>query len=463
MTANPIADASRTIQDLPAVVRGRVVGADDADYDELRGLFYGGLDRRPARIVLAADDADVATVINLARDTDTELAIRGGGHSIAGHCTTDGGIVLDLREMKALEIDSDGRTVWAQTGLTAVELSTAASAHGLAIGFGDTGSVGIGGITLGGGVGYLGRKFGLTIDSLLGAEIVTAAGELLRVDQQHHPDLFWAIRGGGGNFGVATRLRFQLHSLPSFVGGMLVLPATAETVAGFIAAAEAAPDELSTIANVMPAPPMPFLPEEVQGKLVILGMLAYAGDRKAGKRVIAPFRALAEPLADMVKPSAYPEMFPPDDPEYHPTAVGRTMFMDHIDLDVARTIMEYLEASDASLRVAQERVLGGAMARVPVDATAFAHRTSRILVNVAAFYQGPEDQLVRAKWVADFAAALNQGDDGAYVNFLDAEGEAGVRAAYPRVTWDRLAAIKARHDPANLFRLNQNIPPGAPW
>ena len=462
MTAHPVATAE-VLAGLERAIHGRVVNPDDADYDALRALFYGGVDRRPSRIVLAEDDADVMTVVNVARDSGIELAVRGGGHSVVGHSTTDGGIVLDLRNRKGLEIDAASRTAWAETGMTAAELSTALAAHGLAIGFGDTGSVGIGGISLGGGVGYLVRKFGLTIDSLLAAELVTAAGELLRVDAQTHPDLFWAIRGGGGNFGVVTRLRFQLHSVPTFVGGMLILPATAATVAGFIAAAEAAPDELSTIANVMPAPPMPFLPDEVTGQVVILGTLAFAGDIEAGERAIAPFRALATPLADMVKPSGYPEMFPPDDPSYHPTAVGRTMFIDHVDRDVAGTIMEFLEASDASLRVAQLRVLGGAMARVAADATAFAHRTSRILVNVAAFYEGPEDRLLRAKWVAEFAAALHQGDDGAYVNFLDAEGEAGVRAAYPRATWDRLAAIKARYDPTNLFRLNQNIPPGAPW
>jgi hypothetical protein len=459
MTVQPIADIEGAIRDLPAAIHGRVVSPGDPDYDDLRSLFYGGLDHRPARIVLAADDADVATVIKVARETGIELAVRGGGHSVAGHCTTDGGIVLDLREMKAFEIDVEGRTAWAETGLTAVELSSAVAAHRLAIGFGDTGSVGIGGITLGGGVGYLVRKFGLTIDSLLAAEIVTAAGELLRVDTQTHPDLFWAIRGGGGNFGVVTRLRFQLHSVPTFVGGMLILPATAETVAGFIAAAEAAPEELSTIANVMPAPPMPFLPEEVTGQVVILGMLAYAGDIEAGERAIAPFRALATPLADMVKPSGYPEMFPPDDPEYHPTAVDHTMFMDHVDLEVAGRIIAYLEASDASLRAAQLRVLGGAMARVPADATAFAHRTSRIMATLVAFYDGPEDRVGRVAWLSDFAAAMYQGDDGAYVNFLDAEGEARVRAAYPGPTWDRLAAIKGRYDPTNLFRLNQNIPP----
>ncbi len=357
------------------------------------------------------------------------------------------------------QIDPSTRTAWAETGLTAGEYTTAAGAYGLATGFGDTGSVGIGGITLGGGVGFLVRKYGLTIDDLLAAEIVTADGQILRVDAETYPDLFWAIRGGGGNYGVATRFQFRMHDVDTVVGGMLILPATPEVIASFIEAAEAAPDELSTIANVMPAPPMPFVPAEHHGKLVLMAQMVYAGAVEAGERALAPFRALATPLADMLRPMRYPEIYPPEEGDYHPTAVAHTMFVDRIDSGVAETIDQYLQASDAVMRVAQLRVLGGAMARVPVDATAFAHRQSRIMVNLAAFYNGPEERALRQAWVADFAAALHQGDSGAYVNFLGDEGAARVRDAYPGATWERLAAIKARYDPTNLFRLNQNIPP----
>ena len=448
-----------SIPELRAAVSGRVITPDDSDYDSARAVKSGVVDRRPGAIVRVANADDVAHVVTLARDAGVELAVRSGGHSAAGHCTTDGGIVIDLRDMNRLDVD--GSTAWAEAGLTAGEVTTALAAHGLAIGFGDTGSVGIGGITLGGGVGYLVRKHGMTIDSLLAAEIVTADGELLHVDADSHPDLFWAIRGGGGNFGVATRFQYRLQELDQVVGGMLILPATAETVAGFIAAAEAAPDELSTIANVMNCPPMPFVPDEHHGSLVIMGMLAYAGPTADGERALAPFRALTTPLADMLKPIPYPDMYPPEDPDYHPTAAAVTMLIDHVDRDVAGTIMQFLEASDASLRVAQLRVLGGAMARVPADATAYAHRTSRIMVNLAAFYEGSEDRVVREAWVADFARALDQGDAGAYVNFLADEGAERVRAAYPGATWDRLVAVKARYDPTNLFRRNQNIPAGA--
>ena len=448
-----------SILDLRSGLHGRVVTPEDSDYDALRTILLGTDDSHPAAIVRVADAADVAHVVLIAREAGFELAVRSGGHSGAGHSTTEGGVVIDLRDLKAIDIDVAGRTAWADGGVTALEFTTAAAEHGLAVGFGDTGSVGLGGLTLGGGVGYLVRKYGLTIDSLLAAELVTADGEIRQVDETTDADLFWAIRGGGGNFGVATRFRFALQEVPGIVGGFLVLPATAETVAGFIQAAEAAPEELSTIANVMPAPPAPFIPEEAQGQLVIFGILCYAGDAEAGERAIAPFRALAEPITDLVKPMSYPEIYPPEDESYRPKAVSLTMFVDRVDLAVAREIMRHLEASDAEMRVAQLRVLGGAMARVPVDATAFAHRQSRIMVNLAAFFEGPEDRALRQAWLDEFAAAIRQDDHGAYVNFVGDEGPERVRDAYPGPTWDRLARLKARYDPTNLFRRNQNVPP----
>ena len=448
-----------SIPKVRAEFNGQVIAPDDPGYDEARTAFYGGIDRRPAIIIRAKDADEVSRVISLARESGLELAVRSGGHSVAGHSVSEGGIVLDLSEMRGLQIDVEGRAAWAEAGLTTGEYTTATAKHGLATGFGDTGSVGIGGLTLGGGVGYLVRKYGLTIDDLLAAEVVTADGQILRVDAETYPDLFWAIRGGGGNFGVATRFQFRLHEVDSVVGGMLILPATPEAIASFIAKAEAAPDELSTIANIMTAPPMPFLPEEAHGKLIIMAMLVYAGDADTGERVIALFRAIAKPIADMVKPMRYPEIYPPEEGGYHPLAAGRTMFVDQIDRAVAETILNYLQASSGSMAVAQLRVLGGAMARVPAEATAFAHRGSRIMVNVAALYEKPEEKAKHEAWVDDFAAALRQGDAGAYVNFLANEGEARIRSAYPGSTWGRLREIKTRYDPTNLFRLNQNIPP----
>jgi len=448
-----------SIPDLRAAFNGRVIAPDDAEYDDARTVFYGGFDRRPAVIVRAADAADVSRVISLARETGLELAVRSGGHSPAGHSVSDGGIVLDLSGMRALDIDTERRTAWAEAGLTAGEYTVAAGAHDLVTGFGDTASVGIGGLTLGGGVGYLVRKHGLTIDDLLAADVVTADGQLRRVDAETHPDLFWAIRGGGGNYGVATRFQFRLHEVDTVVGGMLILPATRDVIASFIAEAEAAPDELSTIANVMPAPPMPFVPAEYHGRLIIMAMLVHVGGSGASQRAIAPFRALAAPIVDMVRPMHYPEIYPPEQGGSHPVAAARTMFMDAIDRPAAEMILDHLQASTGSMAVTQLRVLGGAMARVPAEATAFAHRGRRIMVNVAALYERPDEKATHEAWVTGFAAALRQGGSGAYVNFLGDEGEARVREAYPGATWDRLAAIKRRYDPTNLFRLNQNIPP----
>jgi FAD/FMN-containing dehydrogenase len=450
-----------SIPQLRAAFNGRVIAPDDAGYDKARTVFYGGIDRRPAVIIRAKDATDVAQVVSLARETGLELAIRSGGHSLAGHSVSDRGIMLDLSGMRALDINAEQRTAWAETGLTAGEYTTAAGAYGLATGFGDTGSVGIGGITLSGGVGYLVRKYGLTIDDLLAADIVTADGQLLRVDAETYPDLFWAIRGGGGNFGVVTRFQFRLHEVNTVVGGMLLLPATPDIIASFVAEAEAAPEELSIIANVMPAPPMPFVPAEHHGQLIIMALMCYAGATDAGERAVAPFRALATPIADMVRPMPYPEIYPPEQEDYHPVAVGRTMFVDGIARREAEMIVAHLQAGAASFRVAQLRVLGGAMARVPADATAFAHRGRRILVNVAALYERPDEAALHEAWVTDFAAALRQGEPGAYVGFLFSEGEARIREAYSGPTWDRLAAIKRRYDPTNLFRLNQNIPPAA--
>jgi FAD/FMN-containing dehydrogenase len=454
--------STRTAVSIPrlrADLAGTVIAPGDFGYDAARAVFYGGFDRRPAVIVRPADAGEAAYVVALAREHGLELAVRSGGHSSAGHGVTEGGIVLDLSLMKGLEIDPDRRIASAQTGLTTGEVTTAAGRHGLAVGFGDTGSVGIGGLTLGGGIGLLVRKHGLTIDDLLAAEVVTADGRRLRADGEHHPDLFWALRGGGGNFGVATRFEFRLHPVGTVTGGMLILPATPETIAGFVSAAEQAPEELSAIANVMTLPPMPFLPSEHHGRLGILALLVHAGATEDGERALAPFRALATPIVDLVRPLPYPEMFPPEEGAFRPIASARTLFLDTADRDVAETILEHLRASTAAMSAAQLRVLGGAMARVPADATAFAHRTSRIMATVAAIYGSVGEAPVHEAWATEFAAALRQDDPGAYVNFLTDEGQERVRAAYPGATRDRLAAIKRRYDPTNLFRLNQNVPP----
>lgn len=454
------------LQSLPlserlAGLKGRVITPEDADYDSVRMRLSIEAVRRPALIIRPVDADDVSKVVSLARETGMELAIRSGGHSLAGFSTSEGGIVLDLSQMKSLEIDAEQRTAWAEAGLTAGEYTAATAKHGLATGFGDTASVGLGGLTTGGGIGYLVRKYGLTIDNLLAARVVTADGQIRYADEETHPDLFWAIRGGGGNFGVVTHFKYRLHEVGTIAGGMLILPASAKVMAAFAALAESAPDELSTIVYNMPAPPMPFIPEEVHGQIVSLAMLAYTGDVEKGLRVIAPFRELAEPIVDMTGPMPYPELYWPDDPDAHPVYAVRSKFIDRVDERTAQIMLDHLHASTAGISIAEFRVLGGAMARVPVDATAFAHRSSRVMANFIVQYENREEAAIHNAWASNAITALDQGNGAVYVNFVGDEGQARLHDAYPRATRERLAAIKSKYDPTNLFRRNHNITPKA--
>jgi FAD/FMN-containing dehydrogenase len=449
------------ISTLRAHLNGKVIGADDPRYDDVRRVFLTGLDRRPAAIVRATGPDDVARVVALARETGAELAVRSGGHSLAGYGTSEGGIVLDLSAMSALEIDADGRSAWAQTGITAGDYTRRTGLHGLATGLGDTPSVGLGGITLGGGIGFLVRKTGLTIDDLLAAEVVTADGKVLHVDEQHHPELFWALRGGGGNFGVATRFRLRLHEVDEVVGGMLLLPASPDVIAGLVAAASAAPEELSVIANILKAPPLPFVPAEHHGTPVVMIQLVYAGGADAGREAVAPIRALAAPLVDMVRPIRYPEIYPEVEGPRPAFAGGTNVLVDALPDGAAEAILAHLETAAAPMAAVQLRVLGGAMARIADDATAFGHRRANLMVNVAVMYQRAEERARHEAWAAGVVEAIAGGPGApAYLGFVGDEGQAGVRRAYPAATLERLARAKRRYDPDNLFRRNLNVLPG---
>ncbi|MCY0937636.1 FAD-binding oxidoreductase [Streptomyces sp. H34-S4] len=444
------------VPQLREAVSGQVLVPGDAGYDKARTVYLGGMDQQPAAIVQPSDAADVARIVTFARENDLPLAVKGGGHSM--FCLVDGGLVLDVSSLRGLDIDPQTRTAWADAGLTAGEYTNAAAEHGLVTGFGDTGSVGLGGIAVGGGVGYLVRKYGLTIDDLLAAEVVTADGELRRVDAENEPDLFWAIRGGGGNFGVVTKLKFRLHELTTVLGGLLVLPGTAEVIAGFVAQAQEAPEELSTILNIMPAHILPFVPEEFHGTQVAMAMMVYAGEGEAAEQALAPFRALATPIADMIAPIPYPGVYPPED-DFHPVAAARNLFVDSFDADDAALVLDRIGASTAMVPAVQVRVLGGAMARVSEDATAFAHRDRAVMINVAAMYGDPTEAEVHTRWADELTAALQKGVPGVYVNFLADDSTARIHEAYPEQTWNRLRAIKRTYDPTNVFRVNNNIPP----
>ena len=458
MTSTPQQVQNIPLDDLEARLEGELISAGAPCYGEARQVFFKGVDKRPLAVARVAGADDVAAVINAVGESGLELAVRGGGHSRPGYGTVDGGLVIDLSGMDGVEIDADARAAWVETGATAAKYTLATSERGRTTGLGDTGSVGIGGITLAGGIGFLVRKTGLTIDNLLAAEVVTADGEIVRASEDSEPDLFWAIRGGEGNFGVATRLRLRLAEISEIVGGVLILPASADVITGFLDAASAAPDELSTIANVMLAPPLPFLPTEAHGEPIVTGQFAYAGPVDRGEAVIAPFRALARPLADLVRPMRYAELY--DGPEAEVRfAAGANSFADSLEPADAEAIIEHLRGSTAPMSAVQLRVLGGALARVPNDATAFAHRDRGLFVNIAAMYADGGEKDTHDAWVDGVASALGKDGSGGYVGFLGEEDQATIRAAYPGPTWDRLRDLKRRYDPQNLFHLNHNIPP----
>ena len=458
-----MASTPEQAQDIPtdelrSQLDGELVTPDDSSYDDARHVFFKGWDRRPLAVARVAGANDVARVVTAAGATGLELAVRSGGHSRPGYGTVDGGLVIDLSPLNSTEVDADAKTAWVETGSTAGQFTNATAEHDLIAGLGDTGSVGVGGITLAGGVGFLVRKNGLTIDNLLAAEVVTADGEIVQASEESEPDLFWAIRGGEGNFGVATRLQLRLDEIPQIIGGMLILPATPESILGFLEAAEAAPAELSTIANIMIAPPMPMIPEEAHGQPVIMGLFAYSGQVDKGEEVLAPFRALANPYADMLRPMPYPGLYEGPEPEPQ-FAAGTNFFADSLEPSAAEAILEQLPQSTAMMKVVQLRVLGGAYAQVPNDATAFPHRDRNLMVNVSAIYMDGAEGETHQAWADGLADALGKDGAGGYVGFLGEESEESLRAAYVGGTWDRLRELKRRYDPDNLFHLNHNIPP----
>jgi FAD/FMN-containing dehydrogenase len=387
-----------------------------------------------------------------------ELAVKSGGHSIAGHSSGTGVLLVEMSGLKQLEIDLEQQLVHAEAGLTAGEVTTALATHGLEIPFGDTPSVGIAGLTLGGGIGYLVRRDGLAIDHLVEVEMVTADGRIIVANEARNVDLFWAVRGGGGNFGIVTRFTYRPVALGTTYGGGLILPATPAILMDLVRAAEAAPRELSTIFNVMPAPPMPFLPESWVGRPVVIVLAVYAGDPLNGPEVLAPFRAVAEPLADLLGPMPYPAIYDWTQEAAVPAAhLVRSAFLTGFDLGDAHRAVSLVEQAPGMV-IFHFRVLGGAMADVPAGATAFAHRDAGYMV-AAIPYFGDEGGDAPLAWADSVLASLRPKARGAYSNFLGDEGDERIREAYTEATYARLAAIKRAWDPTNAFRRNQNIRP----
>jgi FAD/FMN-containing dehydrogenase len=443
---------------------GELLRPGDPGYDDARRGYNLLHDLRPALLARPVDGGDVARALELAAGAGLEVAVRSGGHSLAGYGGTDGGLLLDLSAMRAVELDPAARVAVVEAGATAGLVTDATAAHGLVVPFGDSPDVGVGGITLGGGVGWLSRKLGLTLDSVEAVELVTADGQALQVDAGQHPDLFWAVRGGGGNFGVVTRFRYRLHPIGEVLGGALVLPATGDVLRGAVGLADAAPDELTTIMLVTRLPPLALVPPEAQGRLGILVTLVWCGDLAAGERVLDGFRGLAPPIADLVGSRPYPSMHellgeaPPS-----VTNITYSFAADELDEAAIGSILEALDEpslpSGEALAAVELRVLGGAVGRVPVDATAFAHRRRRLLCSVVAAGFAEDDSDRHRRWVRSLGDALGHLAKGAYLNFLDAADEGRLHETYPDPTYQRLAQVKRRYDPSNRFRRNLNVRP----
>ncbi|MEZ4523496.1 MAG: FAD-binding oxidoreductase [Thermomicrobiales bacterium] len=447
-------------QALQARLLGDIVQPGDGEYDMTRRTHILNHDRHPALIVRAADAGDVIRAVEFARARDLPLAVRSGGHSISGYSSVDDGVVVDLSGMKGLSIDPERRTGWAQPGVTSADMFKAAEPYGLGLSTGDTASVGLGGLTLGGGIGFMVRKYGLTIDSLLSVELVTADGRIIVASEDQHPELFWALRGGGGNFGIATAFEFRLNPVGMVLGGALVLPPTPDVLRGYAAYAPAAPDGLSTIGALMYVPPVEPFPAEAHGKLVFMVLVCYVGDIEEGQKAIDPLRSLAAPLADMTGPMPYSAMFELTamGSQPHPVSL-RSGYMNELSDEAIGELLDQFVSKPAPFAMVQLRGLGGAMGRVPADATAFAHRDKPLflaIINVSA-------EEADTAWTVELWNRMRPFTDGVYVNFLDDEGEGRIREAYVPSTYERLSLVKRKYDPTNLFNLNQNIRPALEW
>lgn len=456
-----IAAASGQFAEFRGRLRGRLITPGDSDYDEARRVLYFTVDRRPLAIVRPAGAEDVVEAVSFAREHDVPLAVRSGGHSLAFHSVVDDAIVVDFSEMKRIRLDARSETARVEPGATSGDLATLANADGLALTTGDTHSVGFGGLTTGGGVGFMVRKYGLTIDNLLATQVVTADGEIVTASAEEHPDLFWAIRGGGGNFGIVTEFTFRLAPVDQILGGELILPATREVIRGYLDYVATAPDDLTTIANLMYSPPAPHVPEEQAGKLGLSILVCWSGDPDAGEDAVAPLRALGTPLADAIAPMPHPEIyrFTAHQAEPHAASI-RMMFADKLSDETLDAALTAMQTPSSPFSLVQFRGLGGAMARVPEEATAFAHRQRRYFVAVIGLWLDPaEDPSVHQAWTATLWQQVRPEGRGVYVNFLEEEGPERIREAYPSATYARLAQIKRKYDPENFFHFNQNVPP----
>ncbi len=450
--------------------RGQLITVDHPDYHAARAVWNGVIDRRPRLIARCTGIADVVTAVRFARDHDLEIAVRGGGHNVAGTAVCDDGIVIDLSTMRAVWVDPTGRTAWVQGGAVWADLDHETQAHGLATTGGIVGHTGVAGLTLGGGIGWLMRKHGLTVDNLLAAEVVTAEGSIVRASADEHPDLFWALRGGGGNFGVVTSFRFALHPVgPTVVAGPVFWAAddTIDVLRFYRDFAAESPDELGLVVRLGTVPPLPVIPEELHGRPAIAVACCYAGAVEDGERAVLPLRRFASPLIDLVAPKPYVahqgglDDTVPHGWHYYWKSANLAGLSD----DTVAVIADHAYTANSPRSYVVMFHMGGAVARVANDATAYSGRDVAHNINIDAAWlphESVEDAAAEMAWARRFLQALQpHRAPGVYINFLDSDdGTERVREAYGDQIYRRLAEVKAKYDPDNVFHHNKNIRPG---
>lgn len=466
MNERPAPVDEPAISDLTARLSGSVIGPTDVGYDEARTVWNAMVDRRPALVVRPANTGDVVTAVGFAREHDLPVAVRGGGHNVAGNAVGEGGLTIDCSGMTAVTVDPEANTARVEPGVTVGEFDHATGAHGLVAPGGIVSTTGLAGLTLGGGWGWLSRSYGLAIDNLRSVEVVTADGEVRRASEGENADLFWGLRGGGGNFGIATEFEFDLHEFgPTVLAGVLVYPfEVAGDLLRFHREFTAdAPRELCCYASVRTAPSASFVPEAVRGEPVATAYLCYSGDLEDGERVVRPLREFHTPIVDLVEPRPYTafqalfdDVYPPGYRNY-----WKSGFVDRAGLsdEAIDTLLVHANTLTSPYTSIVIEHLGGAIAEVDPGATAYAHRDAGYSFNVFARWTDEAEDDRHVAWAWEFFAAMAPHlSDGVYVNFLGREGEGRVRAAFGR-NYDRLADLKRRYDPGNVFRVNQNVKP----
>ena len=455
---------SAALDELAGSFRGQLVGPDDPEYTEQRKVWNGSIARSPALIARCTGVADVVAAVRFARETGLQVAVRSGGHSFPGLSVCEGGLVIDLGPMRGIRVDPQARTARVQAGVLWGELDRETQAFGLATTGGIVTHTGVAGLTLGGGIGWLQRKHGLTIDNLLSADVVTAAGDFVTASETENPDLFWGLRGGGGNFGIVTEFEFRLHPVgPIVLAGPIFWPMEqAPAVLRFYRewCAEA-PEELMTIVIHRKAPPLAFVPTELHGKPVVAVACCYAGPVEDGEAVVAPLKTFGSPVLDLCEPKPYVEhqsMFDPSFPHgwwYYMRACDVSALSDPV-IDIAVDHATQIRSPLTAFPIWQ---LGGAVAREPEAGTAFTGRGAGHTFNITSTTTTAEGFDAEREWVRSFWSALEPHHKSVYVNFLMEEGEDRIREAYGSEKYDRLKALKRKYDPGNFFRLNQNIAP----